>query len=103
MTSFNYGAKGVSDVDPTCRCHQSNIMPDSILSVNIAWCVVCGYICYCCVLHVCVCVCVCMCVCVCVCVCLGVIFLAPFIRRDKVPSFLTITLAGLGKPQAIAD
>ena len=23
---------------------------------------------------------------------------APFIRRDKVPSFLTITLVGLGKP-----
>ena len=39
MTSFNYGAKGVRDVDPTCRCHQSNIMPDSIFSVNIAQCV----------------------------------------------------------------
>ena len=21
MTSFDYGAKGVRDVDPTCRCH----------------------------------------------------------------------------------
>ena len=41
MTSFNYGAKGVRDVDPTCRCHQSNIMPDSIFSVNIAQCVTC--------------------------------------------------------------
>ena len=39
MTSFNYGAKGVRDVDPTGRCHQSNIMPDSIFSVNIAQCV----------------------------------------------------------------
>ena len=39
MTSFNYGAKGVRDVDPTCRCHQSNIMSDSIFSVNIAQCV----------------------------------------------------------------
>ena len=42
MTSFNYGAKGVRDVDPTCRCHQSNIMPDSIFSVNIAQCVTCS-------------------------------------------------------------
>ena len=42
MTSFNYGAKGVRDVDPTCRCHQSNIMPDGIFSVNIAQCVTCS-------------------------------------------------------------
>ena len=42
MTSFNYGVKGVGDVDPTCRCHQSNIMPDSIFSVNIIQCVTCG-------------------------------------------------------------
>ena len=41
MTWFNYGAKGVKDVDPACRCHQSNIMPDSIFSVNIAQCVTC--------------------------------------------------------------
>ena len=41
MTPFNYGAKGVRDVDPTCRCHQSNIMPDSIFSINIAQCVTC--------------------------------------------------------------
>ena len=41
MISFNYGAKGVRDVDPACRCHQSNIMPDSIFSVNIAQCVIC--------------------------------------------------------------
>ena len=48
MTSFNYGAKGVRDVDPTCRCHQNNIMPDSIFSVNIAQCVTCGWVCcYC--------------------------------------------------------
>ena len=40
MASFNYGAKGVRDVDPTCRCHQSNIIPDSIFSVNIAHCVI---------------------------------------------------------------
>ena len=30
------------------------------------------------------------------CVCLGVIFCAPFIRRENVPSFFTITLVGLG-------
>ena len=36
MTSFDYGAKRARDVDPTCICHQSNIMPDSIFSVNIA-------------------------------------------------------------------
>ena len=39
---YTCGAKGVRDVDPTCRCHQSNIMPDSIFSVNIAQCVTCG-------------------------------------------------------------
>ena len=42
MTSFDYGAKGVRDVDPTCRCHQINIMPDNIFSVNIAQCVTCS-------------------------------------------------------------
>ena len=30
MTSFNYGAKKARDVGLTCRCHLSNIMPDSI-------------------------------------------------------------------------
>ena len=40
----------------------------------------------------------CLCVRVLVCLCLGVIFWAPFIHRDKVPSFLTITLVGLVKP-----
>ena len=41
MISFNYGAKGVRDVDPACRCHQRNIMPDSIFSINITRCVTC--------------------------------------------------------------
>ena len=44
MTSFNYGAKGVKVVDPACRCHQSNIMPDSIFSVSIAQCVTCLFV-----------------------------------------------------------
>ena len=30
MTSFNYGGKKTRDVGLTCRCHLSNIMPDSI-------------------------------------------------------------------------
>ena len=30
MTSFNYGGKKARDVGLTCRCHLSNIMPDSI-------------------------------------------------------------------------
>ena len=33
---FHYGANGVRNVDPTRRCHQSNIMPHTILSLNIA-------------------------------------------------------------------
>ena len=43
MISFSYGAKEVRDVDPACRCHQSNSMPDSIFSVNIAQCVTSGF------------------------------------------------------------
>ena len=30
MTSLNYGGKEARDVGLTCRCHQSNIMSDSI-------------------------------------------------------------------------
>ena len=30
MISFNYGGKKARDVGLTCRCHLSNIMPDSI-------------------------------------------------------------------------
>ena len=30
MTSFNYGGKEARDVRLACRCHLSNIMPDSI-------------------------------------------------------------------------
>ena len=41
MTPSNYGAKRVRDADPACRCHQSNSMPDSIFSVNIAQCGTC--------------------------------------------------------------
>ena len=76
-TSFGYGVKRVRDVGPTCRCHQSNIMPDSIFSVNIAPCISYGQMClfvFCFVLRV----------------CLRLIFWTPFIRRGKVLSFLTI-------------
>ena len=30
MTLFNYGGQKERDVGLTCRCHLSNIMPDSI-------------------------------------------------------------------------
>ena len=30
VTSFNYGGKKARDVGLTCRCHLSNILPDSI-------------------------------------------------------------------------
>ena len=33
--------RGVRGVDPACRCHQSNIMPDSFFSVNIPQWVTC--------------------------------------------------------------
>ena len=81
MTLFHYGAKGVRDIDRTCRCHQSNTIPDNVFSVNITQCITCG--CF---------------FCIDVCVCLGVIFWAPFIHREKVLSFFTIILVGLGKP-----
>ena len=42
MTLFNYGAKGVSNADSTCRCHQSNIMSASVFSINITQYVTCG-------------------------------------------------------------
>ena len=42
MTLLNYSSKMERDLDSTCRCHQSNIMPDSIFSVNIAQCITCG-------------------------------------------------------------
>ena len=55
MTPFNYGARRVKDVDPACRCHQSNIIPGSIFSVNIAQCVTCllvfVFICFMCILR----------------------------------------------------
>ena len=74
MTLFHYGAKGVKDIDRTGRCHQSNIMPDNIFSVNITQCITCG----CCFF-------------VRMCACLGVIFWTPFIRRERMLSFFTIT------------
>ena len=37
MTSFNYGGKEARDVGLTCRCHLSNIMPDSIFYGSIGW------------------------------------------------------------------
>ena len=37
MTSFNYGGKKARDVGLTCRCHLSNIMPDSIFCDSMEW------------------------------------------------------------------
>ena len=42
MTSFNYGGKKSRDVGLTCRCHLSNIMPDSIFYDSImGWGITC--------------------------------------------------------------
>ena len=37
MTSFNYGGKKARDVGLICRCHLSNIMPDSIFYDSMGW------------------------------------------------------------------
>ena len=37
MTPFNYGGKKARDVGLTCRCHLSNIMPDSIFYDSMGW------------------------------------------------------------------
>ena len=37
MTSFHYGGKKARDVGLTCRCHLSNIMPDSIFYDSMGW------------------------------------------------------------------
>ena len=37
MTSFNHGGKKARDVGLTCRCHLSNIMPDSIFHDSMKW------------------------------------------------------------------
>ena len=37
MTSFNYGGKKAIDVGLTCRCHLSNIMPESIFYDSLGW------------------------------------------------------------------
>ena len=41
MTSFNYGGKEARDVGLTCRCHVSNIMPDSIFYDSTGWGIIC--------------------------------------------------------------
>ena len=45
MISHKFGAKGVGDVDTTCRCHHSNIMPDSVFDDNIAEFITCNLNC----------------------------------------------------------
>ena len=41
MTSFNYGGKKARGVGLTCRCHVSNIMPDSIFYDSMGWGLTC--------------------------------------------------------------
>ena len=36
-TSFKYGGKKAGDVGLTCRCHLSNIMPDTIFYDSMGW------------------------------------------------------------------
>ena len=43
MTSFNYGGKKARDVGLTCRCHLSNIMPDSIFYDSMGWRITCPF------------------------------------------------------------
>ena len=43
MTSFNYGGKEARDVGLTCRCHLSNIMPDSIFCDSMGWGITCFF------------------------------------------------------------
>ena len=43
MTSFNYGGKKARDVGLTCRCHLSNIMPDSIF-YDMGWGITCLFL-----------------------------------------------------------
>ena len=37
MTSFDYGGKKARDEGLACRCHLSNIMPDSIFHDSMGW------------------------------------------------------------------
>lgn len=39
--TLNSGAKGITAVEPNCECYQSNIVSDSIFSVNTAQCINC--------------------------------------------------------------
>ena len=68
MILFNYGAKGGRDVNNNYRCHKSNIIPDSIVSVNMTLVYFYPF------------------------VCLMVVLFALFIQTDRVVSFLTIKL-----------
>ena len=46
MKSFNYGGKKARDVGLTCRCHLSNIMPDSIFYDSMGWGIACRFFCF---------------------------------------------------------
>ena len=46
MTSFNYGGKKARDEGLTYRCHQSNVIPDSIFFDSLGWGMVRGFFIY---------------------------------------------------------
>ena len=43
MTSFNYGGKKARDEGLTYRCHQSNVIPDSIFFDSLGWGMIRGF------------------------------------------------------------
>ena len=46
MTSFNNGGKKARDLGLNRRCHQSNIMPDSIFYDSMGWGITCWFFYY---------------------------------------------------------
>ena len=73
MTSFNYGGKKARGVGLTCRCHVSNIMPDSIFYDSMGWGLTCLFF-------------------------EGDNHGLPHHKRDGFSSLFIITPMGLGKP-----
>ena len=73
MTSFNYGGKKARDIDLTCRCHLSNIMPDTIFYNSMGWGITCVFF-------------------------KGDNHCLPQHKRDGFSCLIVITPLGLGKP-----
>ena len=43
MASFNYSGNKARGVGLTCRCHLSNIMPDSVFYDSMGWGITCPF------------------------------------------------------------